>query len=150
MKQITTILSCMLFVIAGALSIGFTKTKTTPSLFPGNATAYASSEFNPAILPKFELPLDLQLDLNKGAKIDTVFVTKTDTVYETKTKYITKSRKAVAPEMKEKIDTLYMPIFYLATPLEHEIESTEIRIIDDVHIINLSETNQIDSIERID
>jgi len=147
MKQITTILSCMLFVVAGAMSIGFSKDKELPSLFPGNTNTYASSQFNYVPLQGLELPLDLQLDLNKRARRDTIYVHDTDTVW--RTKYVTKKVLTEAAPAAVERDTLFVPIFYIATPLEYEVESTEIRVVDDVSIIELSEINQTDSIEHI-
>ncbi|WP_173431828.1 hypothetical protein [Sharpea azabuensis] len=144
-KGINTVICSILFVIAGALIIGFDKdNRASPSIFPGNMTTYANTQT--PYIPQIGLPLDIQLDLNKRAFHDTVYVEKTDTVY--KTKYKTKVRKVAAPEDVEKTDTLFVPVFYLTTPLEHEVESTELRIINDVHISNVSETNQTDSLRN--
>ena len=142
MKQINTFICSVLFVIAGALSIGFTNDRDGPAIFPGNATMHANT--TPGTLQNGGLPLDLQLDLNKRAQVDTVYrdTGHVDTVY----KYKIKIRKVVVPKVVEKYDTLSVPIFYIATPLEHEVESTEIRVINNVHINNLPETNQTDSI----
>lgn len=144
MKQIVTIISCILFVAAGALTIGFTNDRASPSLFPGNGTMYAGQLPNTKILSN-DLPLDIQLDLNKRAKKDTVYIDtgRVDTVY----KYKTKIRKVVVPNEVEH-DTLCVPVFYIATPLEHEVKSTEIRVIDDVHIDSLLQTNQTDLISN--
>lgn len=143
MKQITTIMCCFLFLCSGILVIGHTKDRDGPSLFPGNATAYATPQLKMPSFPVNNLPLDLQLDLNKGAKTDTVFVK--DTVYQVKYK-TKKVYQAAVPDTVEVYDTLCVPIFYITKPLEHEIESTEIRVINDVHIDCQSGTNQIDSI----
>ena len=140
-KGINTVICSILFVIAGILSIGFNNDRASPNLFPGHASAYA----NELIVPNFTkpgLPLDLQLDLNKRTTVDTVFVAKTDTVY--KTKYKTKIQKAAEPDVVETHDTLFVPIFYITTPLEYEVESTEIRVIDKVQIDSLLRTKQTD------
>lgn len=143
-KGINTIICSILFLIAGVLAIGFNNDRASPDIFPGNATAYASTY--PHSFQQSGIPLDLQLDLHRRTKVDTVYIdtSRVDTVY--KCKY--KIRKVVVPERVEKIDTLLVPIFYLATPLEHEVESTELRIINDVHISNMSETNQTDSLSN--
>lgn len=116
--------------------------KASPTLFPGNATAYAE-------VPHWGLPLDVQLDLIKRANPDTVFIdtSRIDTVVQVK--YKTKIRKVTVPEVVEIHDTLSVPVFYIATPLEHEVESTEIRVIDDVQIDSLLQTNQTDSVMNV-
>lgn len=148
MKQITTILCCTLFLLSGILIIRHTKDRDGPSLFPGNMSAYATPQLVMPSFPLNKLPLDLQLDLNKRAIPDTVFVNDTifinDTIF--KIKYKTKIQKVVEPKVVEKQDTLLVPVFYIATPLEHEVESTEIRVIDNVQVNCQSETNQTDSI----
>lgn len=144
MKQINTFICSVLFVIAGALSIGFTNDRDGPTIFPGNATMHANTI--PGTLQNGGLPLDLQLDLNKRAQVDTVYrdTGRVDTIY----KYKTKIRKVMVPEVVEKHDTLSVPVFYIATPLEHEVESTEIRVIDNVQINSSLQTNQTDPISN--
>lgn len=138
MKQIHTILCCCLFVLAGAMAIGM-QDRTSPTgvaLFPGNAQAFAQQTF-PVYPTVHGLPLDVQLDLEKRTRVDTVYrdSVRVDTVYKTKI------RKVAVPEVVEIHDTLSVPVFYIATPLEHKVESTEIIIIDDVHICDSTETN---------
>lgn len=109
--------------------------KTTPTTLslPGAMQVYAKPQ--PFSLNELNLPLDVQLDLDKRTKHDTIYIDRVDTVYKTKT------RKVMVPTVVEKTDTLYVPIFYLTTPLEHKAESTEIVIVEDVHQNNSTETN---------
>lgn len=138
MKQVHTILCCCLFVLAGAMAIGM-QDRTSPTgvaLFPGNMQAIAQQTF--PVYPTVKgLPLDVQLDLEKRTRVDTVYrdSVRVDTVYKTKI------RKVAVPEVVEIHDTLSVPVFYIATPLEHKVESTEIVVIDDVHVCDSTETN---------
>lgn len=135
MKQLSTIVASLAFVIAGAMIIGI---KTSNPVILPSATVYANPQ--PFSLNELgKLPLDVQLDLAKRTSKDTVYIdtSRVDTVYKTKI------RKVVVPEVVEKHDTLCVPIFYIAKPLEHKIESTEIIIVDDVHVIDSTETNHI-------
>lgn len=142
MKQVTTIICSLLFVIAGAMIINF-KPTPTPCIFPGNMTAYAQPKiFNPDDLKP---SLDVQLGLDERTLTvpqlrDTIYVR--DTVPVIKTKYITKQQKVAVPEVVEVHDTLCVPVFFLATPLEYEVESTEIIPINEVQGCGCSETNQ--------
>lgn len=145
MKQVTTIICSLLFVIAGAMIINF-KPTPQPYIFPGSMTAYAQPKiFNP---DEIKLPLDVQLGLNKRTTTETTAPIKRDTVYlhdtvsVTKTKFITKRQKVAVPEVVEVHDTLCVPVFFLATPLEYEVESTEIIPITEVQSYERSETNQ--------
>lgn len=135
MKQLTTVICCALFVLAGILAIGMEDraSPTELTFFPGNMTGYAQQS------PNIGLPLDLQLDLVKRAQVDTVYIdtSRVDTVY----KYKTKIRKVAVPEVVEIHDTLSVPVFYLATPLEHKVESIEIRVVDEVQIDSSSTNN---------
>ena len=135
MKQLSTIICSLLFVIAGAITIGM-KSKSTPIL-PGAMPAYAKPQ--PFSLNELNLPLDVQLDLNKRTKTDTIYVdtSRVDTVY----KYKTKIRKVAVPEVVKETDTLYVPVFYLATPLEEKVESTEIIVVQGVQPDSCAETN---------
>lgn len=139
MKQLGTIICSICFVIAGAMVIGM-KQNTNTIVLPGAMPTYAKPQ--PFSINELDLPLDLQLDLDKRTKRDTVYITNTDTVYE----YKTKIRKVAVPKVVEVHDTLSVPVFYIATPLEHEVESTEIRVVDDVHIDSSLQTIQTDSI----
>ena len=139
MKQLYTILCCCLFVLAGAMAIGM-QDRASPTgltLFPGNMQAIAQQQAFPIYPTVSGLPLDVQLDLEKRARVDTVYIDsiRVDTVYQTKI------RKVAVPEVVEIHDTLSVPVFYIATPLEHKVESTEIIVIDDVHINDSTETN---------
>lgn len=118
------------------MAIGMKNNKNGPTLFIGNMETYAKPR---SFFPQEGLPLDVQLDLRKRAKPDTVYIDtgRVDTVY--KTKYKTKIRKVVVPEVVEKHDTLSVPVFYIATPLEHKVESTEIIVVDDVHVTDSTE-----------
>jgi len=138
MKQLSTIICSLLFVIAGAMVIGMKSKPISPTL-PGAMPAYARPQ--PFSLNEFDLPLDVQLDLNKRTKTDTIYIdtSRVDTVYETK--YKTKVRKVTVPEVVKETDTLYVPVFYLATPLEQKVESTEIMVIQGVQPDSCTETN---------
>lgn len=140
MKKFSTILCSLLFVIAGALVIGMKDNRASPTLFPGNMQMYASKPYQ---FPFEGLPLDVQLDLSKRTKTDTVYIDtgRVVTIYKVKTKI----RKVAVPEVVEKHDTLLVPTFYIATPLEHKVESTEIVVVDDVHVIDSTENNHTDT-----
>ena len=114
------------------------KNKFTPTL-PGAMPAYARPQ--PFSLNELNLPLDVQLDLDKRTKTDTIYIdtSRVDTVYETKFK--TKIRKVAVPEVVKETDTLYVPVFYLATPLEDKVESTEIIVVQGVQPDSCAETN---------
>lgn len=112
---------------------------------PGTMQMYANPQ--PFPLNELNLPLDVQLDLNKRTKTDTIYVdtSRVDTVY--KTKFKTKIRKVPVPQVVEKTDTLYVPVFYLATPLEHKAESKEIIVVEDVQFDDNTEINHADEAE---
>lgn len=112
--------------------------KPTSLPLPGAMQMYAKPQ--PFSLNELNLPLDVQLDLDKRTKHDTVYLDRIDTVYKTKI------RKVSVPEVVEKTDTLYVPIFYLATPMEHKAESTEIIVVEGAHLDENAETNHADSI----
>ena len=135
MKQLSTVLASLAFVVAGAMIIGM-KTQSS-SVLPSAVPMYANPQ--PFSLNELgKLPLDVQLDLTRSTITkDTVYIdtSRVDTVYKTKI------RKVVVPEVVEKTDTLLVPVFYIATPLEYKVESTEIIVIDDVHVIDSTETN---------
>lgn len=145
MKQLTTILCSLAFVVAGAMTIGL-KPSVEPCIFPGNMTTYAQPKlFNPDLL---KLPLTPQLTLDERTletRTDTVRMR--DTVYVDKPKYIYKQQKVVVPEVVEKHDTLCVPIFFIATPLEYEVESTELITIDEVQDCGCSETNHTSTVQ---
>lgn len=123
MKNLSTILCCICFAIAGMAIIGI-KNRHGPVIVAEPISTYPMS-INPT-----QLPLDLQLDLKKNEVHDTVYITKCDTVK------ITKTRKVVVPEVVEIHDTLLVPSFYIATPLEHKVPSTQIIVVDDVHVVD--------------
>lgn len=129
MKNLSTVLCCVCFAIAGMAIIGI-KNRNGPVIVAEPRSAYPL-RINPA-----QLPLDLQLDLGKN-KSDTVYITKSDTVTITKTKI----RKVPVPKVVEVHDTLLVPRFYIATPVEKKVPSTEIIIVDDVHVIDSTGTD---------
>ena len=142
MKQLGTIICSICFVIAGALVIGMKPGASTIAL-PGAMTTYAKPQ--PFSINELDLPLDIQLDLDKRTKHDTVYIdnSRVDTVY----RYKTKIQKVAVPEVVEVHDTLSVPVFYLATPLEFEAGSTEIIIYDNAQIVDSTEINHAGSTE---
>jgi len=100
MKRLTTIVCCLAFMICG-ISLGLSRFKITNS-----QTAMASP---PGYYTPGKLPLDLQLDLEKRHKTDTVYLPG-DTVTVTKT--VTNTKYVKVPQRKRTTDTLYkvMPI----------------------------------------
>lgn len=75
---------------------------------PGHQTALASPTIQYPLLGK--LPLDLQLDLEKRQKTDTVHITDTVTKTVTNTKYVK------VPQRKHTTDTLYQPMLIPEPP----------------------------------
>lgn len=88
-----------MFMIAG---IGLALSKFDYSM---KQTAMASPPIQYPVLGK--LPLDLQLDLEKRQKTDTIYLPG-DTVYKTKT--ITNTKYVKVPQRKRTTDTVYVPM----------------------------------------
>ena len=138
MKQFATILCSLAFVIAGAMIIGIKQQPLSISVFPSTMSTYAQPKlFNP---DQLKLPLTPQLTLDERT---TVVPPKTpkDTVYLRDTVTIIKRHKVTVPEVVEVHDPLCVPVFFVATPLEYEVESTEIIPIDEVQGCECPETN---------
>lgn len=142
MKQFTTIICSVMFVIAGALIIGI-KDKPTPTIFLGNMETYAQPKlFNPDQLKMPLTPqitLDERTDMAVSHKVDTLYLRDTVTVTKVKPKYVTKQKTVFVPEIVEVHDTVCVPIFFLATPLEYDVKSTELITIDEVQGSGYSE-----------
>lgn len=102
MKRMTTILCCFMFMCAGAF-LALDKFEV-----PGYKTALASPAIQYPLLGK--LPLDLQLDLEKRHKADTVFMR--DTVYKDTGSVVSTTKYVKVPQRKHTTDTLIevMPI----------------------------------------
>jgi len=135
MKQFVTILCSITFVISGAMIIGL-QPKSTSSIFPGNMTMYAQPKpFQPFTPDLLKAPLTPQPTLDErtlktaSPKIDTLYLR--DTVFVDKLRFVTKRVEAPAPQVVEIHDTVCVPVFFLATPLEYEVESAEIVSLDD-------------------
>lgn len=138
MKQFATILCSLAFVIAGAMIIGIKQQPSSISVFPGTMSTYAQPKlFNP---DQLKLPLTPQLTLDERTTVVPPKAPK-DTVYLRDTVTIIKRRKVTVPEVVEVHDTLCVPVFFVATPLEYEVESTEIIPIDEVQGCGCPETN---------
>lgn len=117
-NDINLLITCVLFVVVGAI-IGFNN----------KPAVTASSPPSTLVLSKSELPVDLQLDLQKDKEERpnfeiTVSKEKPDTVYRYKTKYKTKIRKVGVP--KESVDSLVrMRADSLATLLVREEQTKD-------------------------
>ena len=99
MKRMTTILCCFMFMCSGAF-LALDKFEV-----PGYKTALASPATQYPLLGK--LPLDLQLDLEKRQKPDTVYMR--DTVLKDTT--VTKIKYVKVPQRKRTTtDTVVMPM----------------------------------------
>jgi len=139
MKQFATILCSLAFVIAGAMIIGIKPQSSSVDVFPGTMPMYAQPKlFNP---DQLKLPLTPQPTLDERTTVVSPKEPK-DTVYLRDTVTIIKRRKVAVPKVVEVHDTLCVPVFFLATPLEHEVESTEIIPINEVQDCRCPETNQ--------
>lgn len=114
MKRITTFLCSLCFMAAG---IGLAIAKSN------SATIQAAPVINLPPITTNDLPLDLQLDLQK--RTDTVTVHVHDTVFIAKPKRKTtqaKKHKGTNPDTipsKVKQDTLYVPALYIVIPVEN-------------------------------
>ena len=147
MKKITTILCSICFMICG-IAISGTYTNSPPNLFPGNQTAYAQQQSFIPQMVKFDvsqLPLDLQLGQVEEKVPDTVYITKTDTIKEQVTKV--KWRQAPAPDPIIKVDTIQVPVYYLATQVGIKEEPTDTNqvILYEVHKIENYGPDQLNS-----
>ena len=80
-----------------------------------SASAATLPQINPEMFSRVQLPLDLQLDQAKhnSSALDTVYITKTDTIEKQVPKV--KWKRKTVPYPVVKTDTLYVPIYYLAT-----------------------------------
>lgn len=131
MKKAMTILCSMAFLVSGIM---MAITASDPSPQVNYTTGYKTMAA--ATLPvyefpkiatdtnKLDVPEDLLLDLVKRkGLIDTVYVTKTDTIVKQVAKV--KRRKVSAPKStieinvtaKSRIDTVQVPVYYLATQI---------------------------------
>lgn len=147
MKKITTILCSICFMICG-IAISGVSTNSPPNIFPGNQTAYAQ---HPNFIPEMvkfdvsQLPLDLRLGHVEEKVPDTVYITKTDTIKEQVTKV--KWRQAPAPDPVIKVDTIQVPVYYLATQVGVKEEPTDTSqvIIYEVHKVDNYGTDKLNS-----
>lgn len=167
MKDITVLLCCAIFLVAGGYLARYTTEKEvikTQSYKAIQASTLPTYQFPPITRNQKSSEIDLSEDLvrdlaKKKGVLDTVYITKTDTIKEQVTKVKWRKAAVASPVMeinvtKSRTDTIQVPVYYLATqignkegPNNESIPIYELRKVDEIRPhSSVKPINELDSI----